>query len=735
MHLLKYNIFILYMKTAKKRNYKMRTKKNKQSHKKTSECPIGLVPFEMEYLNKKSSSELSKLNSFQKKQFVKQLLSKFAPSKITPRSDFYSYVNYLWLKNIKQEQQQKYIVQIDDFRLAQDKVYQQLYGLINNYIKNNSNSRLAKNLKNFRDSVLSLNSKEYTRKLVKESIELVDNIIKENKPWKLLAIINSDEMTSPRGPFVWSVNPDNKNPKICRCYIDAHAFAILDLNVYYDDGTDVSYKNKYRKAFFSYTKKLFDTLIGKNNLNEEDPFNVEVDIFNALGCLQITRKSESTYNKVLASEAKEKYGFDWDEFSKELGFKTTPKYFITSSLNYLKCGTDLFLKNWNSSKWRTYWIWIFVRRLARITKDWQNITFDFYGKFQRGEEDIVKSPAVSAALYMSLPFNNFLTKQYVDHFRNPQAIEYVKVMCNDLKVVFQRILKRNKWLEPSTKQYALKKLDSFTFIYGVHDQIYEDPNIDYTTNLYDNIQKLMNWRHHKFIEMEGKSNFDLPMMDWTNYPAKMTGTQAYIVNASYTPTKNSIFINLGYIQQPFVDLEERGIEYNLAHLGFTIGHEMSHGFDDWGSQYGPNGDLHDWWTESDKKKFKAIQADVIKQYEQAAAKDGIIFDATIGIGEDLADISGLAICDEYLSDFHERNQSLIPIKNLSYQEFYTYFAFQQRQMVKKQALAAQLKTNPHPLDKYRTNCPLSRSEIFRALYNIKKGDDMWWHNTNTVWSN
>jgi predicted metalloendopeptidase len=64
-------------------------------------------------------------------------------------------------------------------------------------------------------------------------------------------------------------------------------------------------------------------------------------------------------------------------------------------------------------------------------------------------------------------------------------------------------------------------------------------------------------------------------MDWSQYPVKMTGTQAYIVNASYTPSKNSIYINLGYVQKPFVDLDERGIEYNLAHIGFTIGHEMS----------------------------------------------------------------------------------------------------------------------------------------------------------------
>jgi putative endopeptidase len=212
----------------------------------------------------------------------------------------------------------------------------------------------------------------------------------------------------------------------------------------------------------------------------------------------------------------------------------------------------------------------------------------------------------------------------------------------------------------------------------------------------------------------------------------MVGTQAYIVNASYTPSKNKIYINLGYIQKPFVDLDERGIEYNLAHLGFTIGHEMSHGFDDAGSKYDATGKLNDWWTPEDKKKFKAIQADVVKQYEEFAARDGIKFDASIGIGEDMADISGLAIVTEFLRDFQEHNKDLVPISYLSFQVLFTYYAFQQKQKVNKKALSAQLKTNPHPLDKYRCNIPLSRNTLFRAIYDVKKGDKMWWHNTDTV---
>lgn len=711
--------------------------KNKNKHKHinkntTKKCPIGLKPFMNNFIIRHEQTLTKYSREKLQKQFINELLSKYAPNSIKPEDDFYDYINYQWLKNVTLEEQQKYIVQIDDFRLAQDKVYHELDGLILDYIKNNNN-KLSKNLKNFYKSVTEMNSISDSKKLAIQSVHIIDNLIEKNNPWEILAFINNSEMLAPSAPFTWSLNPDDKQPDVFRCYVTPHQFFMVDLDVYYDDGTDIKYKNNYRNQFHKHVKHIFNTALGAGHgLNPTDVFDVEVEMFNALGCIDIV-KEEKSYNKVLASDALVKYGFDWSTFSKHLGFKTPPKFFITSSLNYLKCGSDLLLKNWKTAKWRTYWIFILLKRLMRITKKWEDVVYDFHGKFERGQEQINRSDAVSASLYMSIPFNTFLTNQYMEKYSDPQKTEYVQILSKDLLLTFKGILERNTWLSPKTKKYALYKLSKFKFIIGRPDNLREDPDLDYTTNLYDNIVKIMTWRHDKFIQLEGKKVIDIPIMDWTQYPVKMTGTQAYIVNASYTPSKNAIYINQGYIQKPFVDLDERGIEYNLAHLGFTLGHEMSHGFDDWGSKYDAEGRLNDWWTEQDKKKFKSIQNDIIKQYEDFAKRDGIEFDASIGIGEDMADISGMAICDNYLRRFQINNNDIIPIRNLGFQAFYTYFALQQRQYVGKKALSAQLKTNPHPLDKYRCNIPLSRSEIFRALFDVKKGDKMWWHNTDTIW--
>ena len=226
----------------RKNNNNSKTKKN---HKM---CPIGLKPFEEKFSKKLSIQEAKKLRNietFKKYEFARELLSRFAPSSIKPNNDFYDYINYLWLKNVSLEKQQKYIVQVDDFRLAQDKVYNELNTIIVDYY-NSHNNKLAKNLRNYHSSVINMNPKSYSKKLAFQAINIVDEFIKNDNPWALLGYFNRDEMICNHAPFVWSLNPDDKESTIFRCYISPIRFIILDLSVYYDDGKDVAYKKNYR---------------------------------------------------------------------------------------------------------------------------------------------------------------------------------------------------------------------------------------------------------------------------------------------------------------------------------------------------------------------------------------------------------------------------------------------------------------------------------------------------------
>ena len=310
------------------------------------DCQIGLKAFEKKYQKEFKSNKIYNLST---RKFTKLLLSKFAPSSITPQNDYYSYINYKWIQNVDLKNQQKYIVQVDDFRLIQDKVYHDLHDIIIDYIKNND-TKLAKIMKNFYHSVINMNSIRDSKIKAKEEIETVEKIIKEGNPWKLLAHVNKSYLYNYIAPFVFMISPDDKESTIFRSYINPHDFFMLDLEVYYDDGKNVEYKQKYRSKFKKFCRELFNLCLGRDHgYNTDDIYDVEVEIFNVLGCVDVTTK-EKTYNRVTKKEALDKYGFDWEDFSKQLGFKNVPDFFITSSLNYLKCGTELFLKNWNTEK-------------------------------------------------------------------------------------------------------------------------------------------------------------------------------------------------------------------------------------------------------------------------------------------------------------------------------------------------------------------------------------------------
>jgi predicted metalloendopeptidase len=454
---------------------------------------------------------------------------------------------------------------------------------------------------------------------------------------------------------------------------------------------------------------------------------------NALGCDSIKNDDEDGYNVVTIDESN-KYGLDWALLAKEIGYKKVPKKYICTSLNYVKCVMELLTKDdaWKSAKWRTYYLYIVFRQLIRFHSKWLMIHYEFKDKFIHGQP--VPWPKELYPVFgLSLCFNTLLSNEYIAKNKREEHISYVKNMAKDLLTVFNRSINRNTWLSPETKKYALLKLENIHLIVGTPDILYIDPILSYDSkSAYQNLKKMAVWRTKRFISLDGQAvTYDIPLIDWDNF--KLIGKQPYIVNAYYTPIENSIYVPLAYLQKPFIDLDERGIEYNLAFIGYTLGHEMSHSLDDMGSKYDYKGNLHNWWTKEDRRQFNLKVKNVIKQYETFALYDGIKMDASLSTGENLADISGLAICMEYLRDFQDNNGDIVPIRALSFNAFFTYIAIQARQKIYNSAIKAQLKTNPHPMDKYRTNCPLSRLELFRSLYNIKKSDKMFWPSADTIW--
>jgi predicted metalloendopeptidase len=686
-----------------------------------------------------NNSQLVKTNEQLKKKFVKTLLTPYSNTKYLPENDFYTYVNNLWLEKTNLSKNQEYLSQIDNYRIVQENVYKQVQTIILDYTKNNNN-KLSKELRNFYLSAINFNPISSSKKIAKEVTEYIDNLRKDkNNLSKLMGSINRNHIVNCYAIFKWTLKPDKKEPTKFRVYLLTHQFPLLNLSILNGDQNDPIIKEQIKQQNI-YLKSIFDTILGpNNNINIHDILKIEGKILKAKNCNVVT-EGNYIYNRVTRKDAIEKYGFNWDEYSKQIGFETPPEFFIIDNLNYLKCVMKLLQEEWNTEEWRPFWLLIYYRIIVRFTKKWRDIYFNYYGKFQKGlKGSWYNNDAINSSLLVSYPFGHFLSKMYTLKYNKPTNVEFVKMIAKDLKLVFIRILKRNSWLTPKTKNYAIHKIEKLQFHIAEEETTQEkthfkDILLDFKANeFFNNITSVTLARNKLFIDLEGKPSFDITHLDWLQYPVAIAGPCSYIVNAYYYPIKNSIYIPLGYIQSPFIDLDNKGFEYNLANIGFTIAHELSHALDVIGGNYGINGELKDWWSETDKKKYQSIQDDVLNQYNTFAKRDGIKYNSELSLPEDLADISGLAICEEYLRDYQTKNEIIAPVKYMRFREFYAYFAYQMRQKIPKSALETQLLTNPHPPDVYRTNVPLSRSEVFRATYNVKRGDGMWWHNTNTIW--
>lgn len=683
------------------------------------------------YLNNKPGEPHSKKKSVSVsvgKELIHIFKKPLAPKSVNPKDDFYTYVNYEWLKKMKSQNEKKYYTRIDSFRIIQEKVYYQLIDIVKDYTSEHSDNK-SKMIRNVYESFLHLDESVCEKHWINIKKEL-DKIFEKGKCIDLLIYMNKNEIVSGFCPLSFSIITDEKDSQINRCHINSPQLSYYSDELYNNDD---AYEKEFNKNFNEFVTQIFILAFGKDNeYKSQDVVHVEKQLLDAMNSYdEKIKEAEDGYNVVTANEATHKYNLQWKEFTTGLGFKSTPSFFITDNLNYLSKITGILHDNWNSKKWKTYIYYCYFKQLMRFHHSWRSVYYNYFGKTVTGQS-IMWPQTIYPIFGLSYCFNTFLTEQYISKYANGAYIKWASNLAYDLKTVFMRKIERNKWLSPKTKKYALLKLKYIRVDMAHPPYLVPDPDLIYHANdPWGNICACNEWRLKILIESEGKHYIDLPIVDWTAH-FSLAGNQAYIVNAFYDPTKNNIYLPLAYLQKPFLDGDERGIEYNLAYIGYTIGHELSHSLDDLGSMYDYKGNLFNWWTPHDRKVFDSKVKDVIRQYETFAARDGIKMDGSLSVGENLADISGLAIVEEYLRDFQINDDYIIPIKKLSFEALFMYIAYQWRSYISKKSIPIELKMNPHPLDKYRANCPLSRLRLFKSIYNIEKGDGMYWH-SDTIW--
>ena len=731
--------------TRRKKIIKNKTKKNLFSLK-TSVLTEEIIPIETIINDTKEKSVSDYINN----EFIRMFnIPNSSKGKHLLKNDFYTYINDFWIGDFDESSEDtKFLNKLDDFRIVQFRTLGDLNNLIKKYIKE-TNSVVSTQVNNLYSSVLKLNSPTSSLNYLRNIISYIDELREDkNNLWKMLAFVNKNEFTNIFGPFAWSFSPDKKNSKEYINYINPHQFAVFDTSIYErSDYKKRKRNNEYEKYFTIFLNKLFKlTAPYDKKLKGSDTFEIGQKFYDLFGMYDSTiKESPDLYNKITKEEALNKYKFNWVEYCKALGYeeKKIPDVFIVSNLQFFKFCTEELLENWNNEKWRSYWVWLYAKVIARFTDGWSELVYEFHGKQIRGLSQsitIKQNRTYAAVAACAWAFNPLLNNIYIENYYNENNIVFTNNLAINLKNILKNQIHRNKWLEPKTKKYAIFKIEEIKLevgsqkINGKYEKILPLLNYDPDKFLDNYFGKVAEWRHNLYISGNIDMIKTLVHFDYNSYPYKIVNLPSYIVNAQYTPIYNEIKISTAYLQKPFIDIIDRSIEYNLAYIGFTICHELCHSLDDTGSQYDVNGNLNNWWGKKDKQKFKKIQQDIIKNYITFSKYDGLKYDPTNTIGEDIADISAIRMCEEYLRDYCLQNKFSAPLTYLHFKMFYDFFANQMKQKIKKKSIKYELMTNPHAIDKYRTNVTLARSKLFKYLYEIKKGDKMYWDDKLTaIW--
>lgn len=423
------------------------------------------------------------------------------------------------------------------------------------------------------------------------------------------------------------------------------------------------------------------------------------------------RNPQKRYNKrTLAELGTEAPGFDWQAYFQARGVKQAdlnigqPSYFQA----FGKLAAEV-----PAPQWRTYLRWHALRATADLLPEaFGNEDFAFYGKVLNGTPE--QEPRWKRVEAMENgTIGEALGQLYVKVAFPPEAKKRVLEMVENLRVALRERITNLDWMGAETKTQAVKKLNAFGVKIGYPDKwktyAFDIKRDDY----FGNVRRAAAFRIQENLQKLGKP---IDRTEWGMTPPT--------VNAYYSPTMNEIVFPAGILQPPFFDVKADDA-VNYGSLGFVIGHEMTHGFDDSGSQFDAEGNLKNWWTEADKKAYQSRTDLVVQQYEAYEPLKGEHVNGKLTLGENIADIGGLKIAFAAYQNSLKGKTAPAPIDGFTGpQRFFLGAATVWRNHIREAALSVRLKTDPHSPGRERVNGPLSNLPEFFEAFDCADGQAM-----------
>ena len=560
----------------------------------------------------------------------------------------------------------------------------------------------------------------YSVRRNEEGVRPVMPILNEMEAAKTLADLRKVQLNHPVAgygiPLGYGFGADEKNAKMNILQISQGGLT-LGLKEYYLDN-DAATKT-IRDAFKQHIVKMFK-LFGFDEAAATAKRDAIMRFETSVALISKNRTElrdvEANYNKTTLEAFKTDYpNIPLEEMANAEGIKSEYLKDIVVGQPTFLAGVDKLLSVLTADDLRAIMEWDAILSAASyLSDDIQAANFEFFGKVMRGrQEDYPRWKRATNQVESQM--GEALGKMYCERYFPASSKKRMEQLVKNLQIALGERIKAQDWMSDSTKQAALDKLASFYVKIG-YPNAWKDLsalNIDPAKSYYENVQACREFWDKFYIEKNAGKPVDRE--EWFMTPQT--------VNAYYNPTTNEICFPAGILQYPFFDPKSDDA-FNYGAIGVVIGHEMTHGFDDQGRHYDKEGNMTDWWTESDGKNFVERTSKYADFFSKIKVLPDLNANGELTLGENLADHGGLQVA--YTAYKNATKDKPLKAKDgfTADQRFFLAYSGVWAANITEAEIRNRTKSDPHSLGKWRVNGALPHINAWYEAFNVKESDKM-----------
>lgn len=526
----------------------------------------------------------------------------------------------------------------------------------------------------------------------------------------IAAYLRENSARGSTAPFDFGVQGDYRNSSVNMAYVVQGDLPLRDKPMYFDAD-----KQSIRDAYVAYLTRLF-ALSGSAGaraaVHAKEAMAFETRLAKASKSTEeLARDASLYYHPVSLAEADRLTpNFSWTAFFKSQGVPA-PQTFSLSMPGFQQ-EVNRMLTDVPVASWKNY---LRAQALLAAAPNLSREFVDAFYTFYRNALGMKEAPPRWRQVLsrINTQVAEPMGQMYVQVAFPPQSKAQMEMLVDNLRTSLKSRIDQLTWMSPETKQKALAKWTSFMPKIGYPDHWRDWSDLKTSRDdYYGNILAARAFNRRWTLAKVGKP---VDRTEWDMSPQT--------VNAYYNPLRNEIVFPAAILQPPFFD-PKADPALNYGGIGAVIGHEMTHGYDDQGSRFGPTGNFENWWTPADSKAFSALSTQLIKQYDQYAVAPGLKVSGNLTLGENIADLGGLATAFDAMQ-MATKGQPDPMIDGLSRdQRFFLSWATSWRNKYTPEFQKVQLRSDTHAASSVRSYAPSSNMPAFAAAFSCKSGDAM-----------